>query len=92
MIYKTIHHTLSDGTRAKFTIIDRIIDGKRFYYSHVINIDLDVYKNLSPAEQESFFGMEITNGKGNKINYSDPERLENDIISKYGDEWLETEI
>jgi hypothetical protein len=58
----------------------------------VINIELDVYKNLSENEQRSYYGMEITNGQQRSINYRDKDRLKNDILTKYGNEWLETEI
>jgi hypothetical protein len=92
MYHKTIYHKLSDDTNAKFTIRDRAINGQRFYYANVINVELDIYKNLSPLEQETFYGMEITNGRQQSINYLNAERLINDILTKYGNEWLETEI
>ena len=91
MIRKTIFHTLSDGTKAKFTIRDRIIDGERFFYANIIGTELDIYKNMPEVQREYYYGMEITNGKHQSINYRDGKRLENDILTKYGDEWLETE-
>jgi len=91
MYHKPIFHTLSDGTKAKFTIRDRIIDGERFYYANVINIELDFYKAMEPAEKEHYYGMEITNGRQQPINYRSCDRLKNDILNKYGVEWLETE-
>ena len=91
MYHKTIFHTLSDGTKAKFTIRDRIIDGDRYFYVKIINPELDFYKAMSQIEQENYFGMEITNGRQQSINYRDSNRLINDILTKYGDEWLETE-
>ncbi|HTO14984.1 MAG TPA: hypothetical protein VLZ83_04400 [Edaphocola sp.] len=91
MYHKTIFHTLSDGTKAKFTIRDRIIDGDRYFYANIINPELDFYKAMSQIEQENYFGMEITNGRQQSINYRDSNRLINDILTKYGDEWLETE-
>ena len=91
MYQKTIFRTLSDGTKAKFTIRERMIDGETFYYSNIINTELDFYKNLNTSGQEHHFGMEITNGNQQKINYKDCDRLINDILTKYGDEWLETE-
>ena len=92
MYHKTIYHKLSDGTNAKFTIRDRIIHREIYYYANVINVDLDIYINLSPIQQETFFGMEITNGRQQSINYRNADRLINDIQTKYGNEWLETEI
>lgn len=91
MYHKTIFHTLSDGTKAKFTIRERIIDGDRYFYANIINPELDFYKAMSQIEQENYFGMEITNGRQQSINYRDSNRLINDILTKYGDEWLETE-
>lgn len=91
MYHKTIFHTLSDGTKAKFTIRDRIIDGEKFYYANVINPDLDFYKAMDPIEQKNYYVMEITNGRQQSINYRSCDRLINDILTKYGDEWLETE-
>jgi len=91
MYHKTIFHSLSDGTKAKFTIRDRIIDGERFYYANIINPELDFYKKMSDLEQENYYGMEITNGRQQSINYRDCNRLIDDILTKYGDEWLETE-
>lgn len=91
MYHKTIFHSLSDGTKAKFTIRDRIIDGERFYYANIINPELDFYKKMSDLEQENYYGMEITNGRQQSINYRDCNRLIDDILTKYGDEWLEAE-
>lgn len=91
MYHKTIFHTLPDGTNAKFSIFDRVIDGERYYYAMVINVELDIYKSKSPLEQEHMFGIEITDGQQHSINYKDPNKLIEDIISKYGHEWLKTE-
>jgi len=91
MFKKTIYHTLSDGTKAKFTIRDRIIDGERFFYANIIGTELDIYKNMPEIQKETYYGMEITNGRQQAINYRDVDRLEHDILTKYGDEWLETE-
>ncbi len=91
MYQKTIFHTLSDGTKAKFTIRDRIIGGEKMYYANVINPELVFYKAMNPIEQEDYYGIEITNGRQQSINYRNCDRLINDIITKYGDEWLETE-
>jgi len=91
MYQKTILRTLSDGTKLKFTIRDRIIDGEIFHYANVINTDLDFYKAMNSIEQEHYYGMEITNGRQQSINYRNRDRLINDILTKYGDEWLETE-
>jgi hypothetical protein len=85
------YHTLPSGEKAKFTIRDRIIEGEIFYYANVINIELDIYLNLSDFEKKSFTGTEITNGKGRHINYRCLDRLRYDIRSKYGREWLTTE-
>lgn len=57
----------------------------------MVNTELDFYKELSPLEKENYFGMEITNGKHQSINYKDNDRLINDILTKYGNEFLETE-
>ena len=55
MYHRTIFHSLPDGAKAKFTIRDRIIDGERFFYSNAINIELDVYKNLTGHEKDFFW-------------------------------------
>ncbi len=91
MHIETLFHILPNGEKAKFTIRDRIIDGERFYYANIINIELDIYKNLTDLEKNNFYGMEITNGQGRAINYRNLDRFKNDIHSKYGTEWLETE-
>ena len=91
MYQETIFNDVN-GAKTKFTICDRIIDGEIFYYSHVINTELDVYKNLSETEKNMYYGMEISDGKGNKINYRDLEKLKKDILLKYSHEWLETEM
>ncbi len=91
MNYEVFYHTLPSGEKVKFTIQDRIIEGERFYYANVININLDVYLNLSVYEQNTFTGMEITNGEGESINYRNLDRFKADIRSKYGIEWLTTE-
>ena len=91
MHYEIFYHTLPSGEKAKFTIRDRIIEGEKFYYANVINIELDIYLNLSEFEKKSFTGMEITNGKGKHINYRSLDNLKDDFKSKYGREWLMTE-
>lgn len=91
MYLKTIFHTLSDRTKAKFTIRKRIIDGEQYYYANVINIELNEYEKLDEFQKETSLGIEITDGNQNSINYKDPERLINDILSKYGNERLKSE-
>jgi uncharacterized protein YmfQ (DUF2313 family) len=91
MYHKTFFHTLSDGTKAKFTIRDRIIDDEVFYYANVINVEDHLYSQMNPTEQEHYYGMEISDGRQQNINYRNCDRLINDILTKYGNEWLETE-
>ena len=91
MYHKTIFHILPSGEKAKFTIRDRIIDGERFYYANFINVELDIYTNLTDQQKETYYGMEITNGRQQVINYRDAECLLNDILTKYGHKLLETE-
>jgi hypothetical protein len=91
MYLKTIFHTLPDGTKAKFTIRNRTIDGEPYYYANAINVELDFYKKLSENQKETTLGIEITDGNQNPINYKDPERLISDILTKYGKEWLKSE-
>jgi hypothetical protein len=91
MYYKTIFHTISNGEKLKFTIRDRIIDKERFFYANMINIELDFYEKFSKQEKENYLGMEITNGKQQSINYKSSDELINDLLTKYGNETLETE-
>ena len=91
MCLEILYHTLKDGEKAKFTIRSRMINGELFYYAQVVNTELDYYKNLTDIAKESYYGIEITNGKGKSINYRDLNRLKNDMLTKYGNEWLETE-
>lgn len=91
MYQKTIYHTLESGENVKFTILDRYIDNEKFYYAKVINIDLEPYTQLNDNEKEKFFGVEVTDGKQNSINYRNAEKLIEDLKGKYGQEWLETE-
>ena len=90
MFEEKLYHIVN-GENAKFTIRNRIIDGELFYYANVINTDLEVYKKLSDAEKEVYYGIEISDGQGNKINYQNVEELKTDILNKYGKEWLQTE-
>jgi hypothetical protein len=92
MYFKTIYHKFKDGQTAKFTIRDRIISSELFYYANVINTDDSTYRSLDKNEQEKFYGMEITDGNYKSINYKDVDKLINDILNKYGNEWLTTEI
>jgi hypothetical protein len=92
MIIKTFYHQLESGENVKFTIQDKYFGNERYYCANLINIDLDIYKNLSKHEQESYLGMFITNGRQGRIYYKDPNRLENDIKNHYGKKWLESEI
>lgn len=91
MYHKTVYRTLPDIGRLKFTIRSRIIDGETFYYANMINTDLDFYQNMAEEDRRIFYGMEITNGSERPINYRNVDRLTDDILTKYGEEWLETE-
>jgi len=91
MYYESFLHTLPNGIKAKFTIRDRIINNKIYYYANFINIELSVYSQLSIAEQNEYLGLEITDGNQHSINYSDAERLKSDILSKYGNAYLKSE-
>lgn len=91
MYYKTIFHTVSNGEKLKFTIRERMIDKERYFYANMINTELDFYKKLSEQEKGNYLGIEITNGKQQSINYKSSDKLINDILTKYGKEFLETE-
>jgi len=91
MYHKTIFHTLPDGTKAKFTIRDRIIDGEVFFYANVVGTEIDCYTSKTDLQKESFYGTEITNRKQQAINYRDCNKLINGILTKYGFEGLDTE-
>ncbi len=91
MYQKTIHHTLSDGTNVKFTIRERTIEGQKYYYANVVNTDSDSYQNLPEEQKETYYGTEITDDHHNSVYYKDPVHLLNDLLIKYGKEWLQTE-
>ena len=91
MYQKIIHHTLSDGTKVKFTIREKLIDGQKYYYAQVVNTELNSYKNLSEDEKKAYYGVEITDDQHNSVYYKDPVHLLNDLLLKYGKEWLHTE-
>jgi hypothetical protein len=92
MQIEIFEHTLSDGQPAKFSIWYEMINGKCYYYAKAIGTDLDYYKNLSPQDQKQAFGINVTNGNGQTVYYSDPVKLKADLISMYGDVWLTSEI
>lgn len=83
---------MESGENCKFTIFDKVINGKSYYYARFINMDLDVYKKLNDFEKETFYGMEMTNGKQSTVFYKNPEKLESDIKKIYGREYLESEM
>ena len=91
MYYETLLHTLPNGIKAKFTIRNRIIEDKLYFYANFINVELSEYTMLSVPEQKECLGLEITDGNQHSINYSDAENLKRDILSKYGNEYLKTE-
>jgi len=88
MIQDEFIHQIIDGTRIKFTIHRKLIDNKEYYYARLINIDLDVYSDLSEIEQRSYYGMEMKQGTNHTIYASAPQRLKNDIINYYGTETM----
>ena len=81
-----------EGLDKKVVSVTAGYKGEIFYYANLINIELDVYSKLSDVEKERFLGMEITDGNQHSINYRDVVKLKNDILTKYGSEWLKTEI
>ncbi len=91
MYIKTVRHLFPYGLNAKITIRDRLIENERYFYANIINVELDEYKNLSEIEKEAFYGIEITDGKQQSINYRDPDKLIQDVITLYGNSKLETE-
>ena len=92
MYHKTIFHTLSDGTKVKFTIRERSIHGEKYYYANVVDTEMESYKSLPEDEKETHYGIELTDSNHNSINYADPVRLLNDMLIKYGKEWMQSEI
>jgi hypothetical protein len=84
MIQDEFIHTIEDGTRIKFTIHSKFVGGIEYYYAKLINIDLDVYRNLSELEQRSSYGIDMKQGTNSTIYSTDLERLKNDIINHYG--------
>ena len=92
MVIKTFIHILPDGTKGKFTIREKEINGELYYFANTIDIESEFYKKKTPEERQKYLGLEITNGNQKIIYYRNAERLENDIINKYGYEYLETEI
>lgn len=92
MSNKIIYHNFKNGLKAKITIIEKVIEGKTFYFANLANIELEEYMRLSDLQKESYIGVLITNGKQKPVYYSDEDRLIADLIEKYDDEYLETEI
>lgn len=92
MTYKTIYHKLVSGENVKFTIQEKYIDGEKIYSAKVINVDLDLYKDLNEFEKSTYLGVNVTNGRQSTVFYKDPKRLEKDILENYGINWLESEI
>ena len=92
MFNKSFHHNLPSGERAKFTIREKIINGKLYYIANVINIDIESYKNLSESRKEMFYGTEVTDGNQQTVFYSSAEKLANDIRQYYELKWLVSEI
>ena len=91
MHHETIYHILADGTPVKFTIKNKLINDELFYYSYVINTDLDSYKHKGENEKELMSVIEVTDGNQRTIYYKNSQLLIKDLIAKYGSEWLVTE-
>lgn len=91
MYHKTIIHRIPSGQTVKFTVRERIIDGEIYYYANVVDVELEAYKKLSDTDKETYYGMEITNGRQQVINRKNVDTLIADILSKYGRAWLETD-
>lgn len=92
MIIKTFFHILPDGTKGKFTISDTIINEEVFYFAQAIDVESEFYQNLSKEKQETYYGVELTDGRQNTVFYKDANRLEKDIIDNNGPNYLESEI
>ena len=89
---ETIELEISNGEKAKFTIIEKSLNGEIYYSAYVIGTEIEFYKNLSPLEKQTSYGMQITNGKGKHVYYKEKEILINDLKTKYGVEWLEGDL
>jgi hypothetical protein len=91
MYQKSFYHTLSDGTKVKFTIREKTIDGEAYYYANVVNTEQDSYKSLPEEQQKTHYGTEITDRDHNLVLYRDPVQLLNVLLQKFGEEWIPSE-
>lgn len=92
MHIETFHHTLSDEQPAKFSIWRTQINGRTYYSAKVIGTDLDSYVALSEVEKSMHFGVDVRGEDRRIVYYSDATQLKGDILAKYGDEYLQSEI
>lgn len=92
MFIEEFQHTLKDGTHVKFSIWGSEIDNAPCFSAQVINIDLENYKKLPPAEQKSFYGANVRDENNNIVYYSNQKKLKADLIAKYSIESMKSEL
>jgi hypothetical protein len=86
------HHTLSDGQPAKFSIWRTEVNSRTYYSAKVVGEDLDSYIAKTDAEKSVTFGVDVRGEDRRIVYYSDPLQLKADIIAKYGDVYLISEV
>ena len=84
MLSETIFHTLKDGRKVKFSILEVITDEEIKYYARVIDTELDIYKKLSKEDKQLTYGVDVEDGNGQIVYYKGKNALINDLRNEYG--------
>jgi hypothetical protein len=84
MFLESFEHTLSNEEKAKFSIFETHIEGKKYFHAMVVGTEIKPYENLSDEQKKVYYGIDMRQG-GKKIIYkTDKNILIKEIKEKYG--------
>lgn len=92
MLIEVFTHHSTNGENVKFSIWKRQIQGKIYFYARVVNVDSPDYKNLPEYAKETYYGLNVTYGKLDRVFYSNYLSLKADLLSFYGSKWIMSKV
>lgn len=82
MLVRTIQVKLDENDTLKVSIFRNAINNRQVYHAKYVNINLDIYKDLTIHEQSTYYGIDYKeSSNGPIVYYSDIEEFLRDLPS-----------